>query len=201
MGELNAQGEGFLSKSGFAARQGWSPSYVTKLGHQGRLVLCADQKLIDVAATLAALQRSGDPGKKAVRQHHAAARVEKHVAPHIRPDAPSDDEPAAVGAAPKYWDNKARREGALAELAEIELAKTCGNLVDRRRVEAMAFTAGRTLRDTVLGLPTQLAPVFAGMAGDAFGIEVRMRDALRQVFADAAKMTADDLRKVSEQSQ
>ncbi|HUW37543.1 MAG TPA: hypothetical protein VMV91_09430 [Rhodocyclaceae bacterium] len=194
----------FLKRSAFAAQQGWSASYVTKLGHQGRLVLSSDQKLIDVDMTLAALRRTGDPGKEYMRQHHAAARVEKHVAAHVRPDAASDDERALfadVCTAPKYWDNKTRREGALAELAEIELAKTCGNLVDRQRVEAMAFTAGRMLRDTVLGLPTQLAPVFAGMAGDAFGIEVRMRDALRQVFADAAKMSADDLRKVSEQSQ
>lgn len=163
MGEVKGQGEGFLTRAGFAARQGWSPSYITKLGHQGRLVLCADRKLIDVAATLAALQRTGDPRKQSVRQHHAAARVEKHVSAFVRPDAPSDGEPTAPGAAPKYWDAKTRREGALAELAEIELAKTCGNLVDRQRVEAVAFAAGRLLRDTVLGLPTQLAPIFAGM--------------------------------------
>ena len=31
-------------------------------------------------------------------------------------------------------------------------------------------------------------------------IEVKLRDALRQVFADAAKMTADDLMRASEQS-
>jgi hypothetical protein len=190
----------FLSKSKFAAEQGWSPSYVTKLGQQGRLVLCENKKLVNVDATLAMLRRTEDPGKDSVRQHHQAGRVEKHVGAHVEPDAPTDDEPgAAAGADPKYWDNKARREGMLADLAELELAKKRGELVERQRVEAMAFAAGRTLRDAVLGLPTQLAPVFATMT-DSFQIEIKLRDALRQVFADAVKMTADDLTRASEQS-
>jgi hypothetical protein len=189
----------FLSKSKFAAEQGWSPSYVTKLGQQGRLVLCENKKLVNVDATLAMLRRTEDPGKEAIRQHHQAGRVEKHVGAHVKPDAPGDDEPASAGTDPKYWGNKTRREGALAELAELELAKKRGELVERQRVEAMAFAAGRTLRDAMLGLPTQLAPVFATMT-DSFQIEIKLRDALRQVFADAVKMTADDLIRASEQS-
>jgi hypothetical protein len=188
----------YLSKSKFAAEQGWVPSYVTKLGQQGRLVLSEDKKFVDVHATLAMLRKTDDPGKESVRQHHQAARVDKHVGDHIKHDSPVD-EPSSNGTDPKYWDNKARREGALAELAELELAKKRGGLVETSRVEAMAFAAGRTLRDTVLGLPTQLAPVFASMT-DSFQIEVKLRDALRQVFADAAKMTADDLTRVSDQS-
>lgn len=187
----------YLSRSKFAAEQGWSPSYVTKLGQQGRLVLDQDQKLVDVAATLARLRRTDDPGKASVRQHHAAARVEKHVGAHVKPDAPASDGPSSVGADPKYWGNKTRREGALAELAELELAKKRGELVDRQQVEAMAYAAGRTLRDTVLGLPTQLAPALTTMT-DSYEIEIKLRDALRQVFADAAKMTAEDLSRASE---
>jgi hypothetical protein len=189
----------YLSKSKFAAEQGWSPSYVTKLNQQGRLVLCPDRKLVDVDATLAILRRTEDPGKESVRQHHQGARVEKHVVAHVKSDASTKDEPGAPSADPKYWDNKARREGMLADLAELELAKKRGELVERQRVEAMAFAAGRTLRDAVLGLPTQLAPVFATMT-DAFQIEIKLRDALRQVFADAVKMTADDLARATEQT-
>jgi hypothetical protein len=188
----------YLSKSKFADEQGWGPSYVTKLGKQGRLILSADKKLVDVEATLAVLRRTDDPGKEHVRQHHAAGRTEKNVGIHIKHDAPSDDEPAGISADATYWTSKARREGALAELAELELAKKRGGLVELPRVEAIAFAAGRTLRDTVMGLPTQLAPVFASMT-DTFQIETKMRDALRQVFADAAKMTADDLSRTSEQ--
>jgi phage terminase Nu1 subunit (DNA packaging protein) len=193
---MSGETQQFLSRSEFAAQQGWSPSYVTKLGKQERLVFDQSGKKIDVAATLAMLQRTSDPGKEAVRDHHAAARVEKHVTSHTSPTAPLS-EPKATDQDPKYWGNKTRREGALAELAELELAKKRGDLVERAHVESMAYAAGRALRDIVLGLPTKLAPQFANMT-DPYEIEVKLRNALRQVFVDAQQMTADDLLRATE---
>jgi hypothetical protein len=191
--------EKYLRKSAFAAQRGWSPSYVTKLGHQGRLVFCTDNpKLIDVEATLANLQCTCDPDKERLRQHHSAVRVEKHVTAFVKPDAPSTDESPSA-ADPKYWTNKTRREGALADMAQLELAKQLGDLVDRKKVEAMAFATGRMLRDAVLGLPTRLAPELATMT-DAFEIEVKLRNAYRQVLSDMSKMAADDMAKLLEQS-
>ncbi len=183
--------EKYLSRSAFAALQGWSPSYITKLGDQGRLKFCPDNPLlIDVAATLADLLRTGDPRKATVRLHHAAVRVAKHVTPYLRADAP-DDAPQA-SADPKYWASKARREGALASIAEMELAGMRRDLVARQRVEAIASLAGEKLREAMLRLPPLLSPEFAAM-GDAFAIEVKLRDALRRVFVEASKMTPDDL--------
>ena len=66
--------------------------------------------------------------------------------------------------------------------------------VERRRVESAAFAAGRMLRDAALGLPTQIAPELANLT-DPFEIEMKLRNALRRVFEDAARMTADDLDK------
>ena len=193
---MNDEQEKFLSRSAFAASQGWAPSYVTKLGHQGRLVLCPEDKgLIDVEETLAALRASGNPGKAYVRRYHADARTKKHVTDQIQPGASSDEKPPA-NANPKYWDVKARRENTLWQLAEIELAKQEGKLVDRKKVEEMSYAAARMLRDTVLGLPTRLAPELAAMS-DAFQIEIRMRDALRKIFTDMAKMTTDDLSRLT----
>jgi hypothetical protein len=188
----------YLSKSEFAASQGWSPSYVTKLKDQARLVLSADGKKVNLQATLALLQKTTDPGKESVRMHHAAERTEKHVGVHARHDAPSEDVPGGTASAnPKYWEAKANREDNLAQLAQLELAKKRGDLVDRQRVETVAFASGRMLRDAMLGLPTQLAPELATMT-DAFQIEVKMREALRKVLADHAQMTADDLLKAME---
>ena len=197
MGNGEMDGETpYLTRSQFAERQGWSPSYVTKLGKQDRLVLSPDGKRVDVPATLARLARTTDPGKEGVRQHHAAARSERDTGKHVRPDAP-DETPGGFDADPKYWTNKARREGALAELAELDLAKKRGELVERSRVEAAANSAGRMLRDAMLGLPTQLAPELASLT-DAFQVEIRMRDAIRQIFSDLAKMSADDFTKAME---
>ena len=103
----------YLSKSQFAASQGWSASYVTKLKDQGRLVFNDDGKLVDVPATLAILKRTQDPGKESVRQHHADERSEKHVGSHVKFNAPPGDDQATDKSAvnnPKYWDAKARRE-------------------------------------------------------------------------------------------
>lgn len=186
----------YLSKSQFAARQGWSPSYITKLKDQERLVLSPDGKQVDVEATLIKMQRTSAPEKEAVRQHHAAGRTEKHVGAHTKPDAPNEEQGGSSD--PKYWESKARREGALAELAELELSKRRGELVDRVRVESAAFSIGRMLRDAVLGLPTQLAPEIASMT-DAFEIETKLRESLRRVFSDTIKLTADDLDKAMEQ--
>lgn len=190
--------EKYLSRSAFAARQTWSPSYVTKLGHQGRLVLCPENpKLIDVGATLAALLCTGDPGGGSLRKYHASMRVEKHVSAHVKIDSATDDIAAPVDVDPKYWDSKTRREAALANLTELELAVKSGHLVNRQRVEDVAFRSGRMLRDAGLGIPTQLAPVFASMT-DAVEIEAKFSKALHQIFADFEKMASDDLSRVAD---
>jgi hypothetical protein len=183
----------YLSKSGFAAQQGWSPSYVTKLKKQGRLVLSDDGALVDVAATLIRLSDTEDPAKEVLRQFHAASRVEKHVNSQVRLDAPPASEPPLTSAAdPKYWQARANREESMAQLAYIELQRQQGALVERARVEAAAFAISRMLRDSILGLPVKLAPELATMT-DAFQTEMKLRDALRQVLADIAKLSEQDL--------
>jgi hypothetical protein len=186
-----------LTRSDFARLKGWSKSYVTKLGEQGRLVLSPDGKKVDVSATLALLAKSGDPGKVHVAQRHAADRIERDVGQHVRHDAPACDEPPAGGASAasadaSYWKTKSRRESALAEMAELELHERLGKLVDRERVEATVDALYRTLRDALLGLPTRLAPEISAMT-DAFEIEVKMRDAIRSLLTDLSNKTAQDL--------
>ena len=185
----------FLSKSEFAASQGWSPSYVTKLKDQGRLVMSPDGRKVNVSETVAMLSRTKDLGKDHVRNFHQNERTEKHVTAHTAPSAPPESDSGSSD--PKYWAAKARREDALADLANLELEKKKGNLVERERVESAAFATGRMLRDAILGLPTQLAPELANTS-DAFQIELRMREALRSLLDEMAKMTVDDLTKAME---
>jgi hypothetical protein len=190
----------FLSRKDFAALKGWSKSYVTKLGQQRRLVLSDDGKLVDVAATNELLAQANDPGKAHVVQRHAAARVDRDVGQHTRPDAPADEPPgggrsigAADGADPGYWENKTRREAALATMAEVELMARLDKLVDRAAVESSVEALHRMLRDSLMGLPTRLAPEFAAMT-DAFAIEQKFRDAVRRLLDDLSKMSAQDLK-------
>lgn len=187
----------FLTRSDFARLKGWSKGYVSKLGSQGRLLLSPDGTLVDVTATLALLTRSSDPSKAYVAQRNAAGRVERDVGRHVRHDAPAADDAAAGGASPggssddSYARNKARREGSLAEMAELELQERLGKVIDRERVEATVESLYRTLRDALLGLPTRLAPEIAAMT-DSFEIEVKMRDAIRSLLTDLANKSAQD---------
>jgi hypothetical protein len=181
----------FLTRAKFAELQGWNRSYITKLGNQGRLVLTPDGKQVDVRATLAKLSASSDPVKGYVADRHAADRMERDVGQHTRHDAPADDAPEGGGES-GYWVSKARRESALADMAELELEARLKKLVDRAQVEAAVEALHRMLRDQLLGLPTQVAPELAAM-DDPFQIELKLRGALRTLLDDLSKLTAQGL--------
>ena len=191
----------YLTKSEFAARRGWSKSYVSKLASQDRLVLADDGK-VDVVATEALLAESADPSKAAVAARHEENRVERDVRSHLQPGG---DTPAVQplvqqpGKGLDFQKARAHREFYLAQLAEAEFNKVQGNLVERKAVEDAAFAAGRTLRDLMFGLAPQLAAELAGMS-DSWEIEKHLTGAFRQVFEDAAKMSGADLNQAMTQS-
>jgi hypothetical protein len=187
----------FLSKSAFAARIGRSPSYITWLKDNGRLVLSPDGKLVDVLATEAKIQETADPAKAAVAARHEENRIERDVRAHIQPSAdtpavqPADHAPSG---GPNFQRSKAHREFYLAGLAETEFYKVRGNLVERAAVEDAAFAAGRMLREQFFGLAPQLAGELVGMS-DPWDIEKHLTDTFRRLFTEAAKMNSVDLEK------
>src|SRR6218665_854688 len=186
-------GEIYLSKSEFAASQGWRPSYVTKLKDQGRLIMSPDGKKVDVAATLAKLQETADPSKVGVTKRHADERNERDVGQHTRSRAP-----AALGndgdGHGKFQEARARREHFLAQQAELEYRRMCGELVERAPIADAAAKTGRMLRDAMLGLPTKIAPKLA-VVSDPWEVEKLLRDAIRVALEDISRLTAGDLQR------
>lgn len=179
-----------MTKAEFADSRGWSRPYVSKLGKQGRLVL-ADGGKVDVEKTLALLSDTADPSKAGVAEHHRQERVEKGVYAHIAPTAPaSPAAPSAVGA-PDYQKARARREHALALLAEDEHLKTRGQLVERALVDSAAFTAARALRDLLMGIPPKIAGELVTLT-DPWEIERRLTQALRRALEDADRLLQID---------
>ncbi|WP_028687344.1 hypothetical protein [Pseudomonas fulva] len=191
----------YLTKSEFAARRGWSKSYVSKLASQDRLVLTEGGK-VDVEATEALLAESADPSKAAVTARHEENRIDRDVRSQLLPVSDTPAVQPAVqqpGKGLDFQKARAHREFYLAQLAEAEFNKVQGNLVERKSVEDAAFTAGRTLRDLVFGLAPQLAAELTGM-NDSWEIEKHLNGAFRQVFEDAAKMSDADLEQAMTQS-
>lgn len=175
-----------MAKAEYADRRGWSRAYVSKLVKQGRLVLTPEGK-VDAEASDALLAASADPSKAGVAERHHQDRVEKGVYAHIAPAAdpsPALPPPALGGASPDYQKARARREYALALLAEDEHRKSRGELVEQALVDSAAFTAARTLRDLMLGIPPKIAGELVTLT-DPWEIERRLVQAIRRALEDA----------------
>ncbi len=184
----------FLSKSAFAAHIGKAPSYITWLRKNNRLVLSADEKLVNVDATIALIRETADPSKAAVTARHQADRVQRDVTSQLSPLVEATPQPAIgpAGKQPDFQKARAHREYYLAQLAEAEFHKVQGSQVELEAVKTGAFNAGRLLRDQLLGMPPQLAPELAAMT-DPWEIERRLTAAIRASLEDAERMSTADL--------
>ncbi|WLH69896.1 terminase small subunit [Pseudomonas sp. FP2309] len=186
----------FLSKSAFAARIGRTPSYITWLKGNNRLVLSPDGKMVDVLATEALILETADPSKVAVAARHQQGRIQRDVYSQLSTQV----EPTNTAAPPQpitakghdFQKARAMREHNLAQLAEIELHKAQGSLVARDAVELGAYNAGRHLRDQLFGLLPQLSHKVAAMT-DPWDIEKHLAATLRKSLEEAERMSSSDL--------
>ncbi|SDU17032.1 terminase small subunit [Pseudomonas moraviensis] len=188
----------YLSKSAFAARLGRSPSYVTWLKDNNRLVLSPNGKQVDVHATEALIRDTADPSKVAVAERHQQDRIQRDVYSQLSSQAEPTSTAAPpltitpAGQLPDFQKARALREHNLAQLAEIELHKAKGSLVALSAVQSGAYNAGRMLRDQLLGMPPQLAPELASMT-DPWEIEKHLTAAIRRSLEDAERTSSADL--------
>lgn len=176
-----------VNLSELGRRLGHNKGYIHKLKSRGVLAFGEDG-LIDLDAAISAIAASRDPAKQHMKQVNDRQRDKSQVR----------SQPSELDVPPPALSNasfmKAQTARAMMDfkLKEVAYKRETGELVDRKRVESMAFTIARGLRDAVLGLPTRMAPELAGMT-EPFEIEARLRSELRQVFEDWSKMSVDDL--------
>lgn len=189
----------YLSKSAFAARIGKTPSYITWLKNNDRLVMAPDGKQVDVFLSEALIRDTADPSKAGVSARHEQQRIERNVRSELSPMVetaplmgPVLNQPATTAGLPDFQRAKAHREYYLGQLAEAEFHKVQGALVEKDAVDRAAFTAGRTVRDLFMGMPPQIAPELASMT-DPWEIERYLANAFRRSFQDAERMSIADL--------
>ena len=130
----------------FAAAQGWSKSYVTKLKQEGRLVFTS-AGLVDFAASLQAIKASTG--------------------------APERADPAVQGK--PYSDSQDRERFYNAELKRLELEKETKQLRRADEVASAVDDAGALVRTTVEGWRDRLPPQLAALGGDEDRIAAFMR--------------------------
>ena len=188
----------FLSKSAFAARIGRTPSYITWLKDNNRLVLAPNGKQVDVLATEALILETADPSKAAVAARHQQERIQRDVYSQLSPlveptSTAAPQQPiGGDGKSPDFQKARALREHNMAKLTEIELHKAQGSLVDRIAVETGAYNAGRLLRDQLFGPLPQLSHDLAAMT-DPWQIEKHLTATIRRTLEEAERLSSADL--------
>lgn len=157
----------------YARRRGVSLAAVQKAIKAGRITTVdgkIDQEVADIQ-----WGRNTDPAL-AKQPTKAAQPPEADV-----PD-PSGEED---GAPADYFASKARREAALAETAELDLAVKRGELVRAEDVERRLVTRIIGAREALDSLADRLAPILAAEA-DAAVVHRTMRAEIRQVMSSLA---------------
>ncbi|WP_457425651.1 hypothetical protein [Roseateles sp. P5_E7] len=176
-----------VSKKDFAELYGCGKSYVSQLVKDSRLVLVDDGRLVDVEKSFELLGVTSDPSKAGVRERWAAYRAGSESAGTATaagaPPAPPvaladagqltlDDQPAAVSAAgpaeaPRntaYHDARTMREQAQAQMAQIELGKQLGTVLDAETTLRAVMDAHVAARAEIMKLPDRLAQLVAAQS-------------------------------------
>lgn len=163
---------------------------VQKAIETGRITTIADEKgRVKIDPEVADIQwgRNTDPEQSARAN---AGREPALPGTGVDPGAATGG--SGQGQNSLYWDARTRREQAEAEKAEIQLKEMSGELVEREAVRRAAYEAGRLLRDMLLTLPGTLAQDLAAIVAPQ-EIEVRLRDELRKVLDQVARVTETSL--------
>lgn len=142
--------------SEFAALEGVSPSYITKLKQHGRLVLTADGK-VEVEASRRRIEETKDPNRDDVRARHAA-RKKADVAPPPAPPLNERPPPEPNVASESFQKSRAVKEHYLARTSKFEYERMIGELVDRADVDFVLADYGATVRGLLQRLADRLSP-------------------------------------------
>ena len=152
-----------LTLRAFAQHLGCAPSYVTKLKQSGRLVLDESGK-VKVAESIALIEATRDPAKRAVATRHAEERGAPLSPP---PLAEEGDAEAPAIANPDYQAARAKREHYAALQAEADYRAKIRELLDAGKVRAVLADVLTELRTQVEAIPHTLAPALAAMTDEA----------------------------------
>lgn len=158
---MSQETQAAVSQSEFARLLNVGRSYITALKAAGRLVMTEDGK-VDVEASRQRISETADPNRDDVVSRWAAERGQTGLQATQEASASrneqDDDEPATG----TYAEARARKENALADMAEMERDKEKGRLIERVAVEAAIEDVMTIVRQAVEQQPHRVAPMLIG---------------------------------------
>jgi hypothetical protein len=185
-----------ITQAEFAKAQGWNRSTVTRLKQAGRLVM--DGKLVDPVASLVRIRDTGGM-RFDVAERHAEQRAQQDGQNATVVPSAGTGEGEGQGAAPigqpapdlavsggeRRADAQARKESALADMAEMDVRQKRGELIPRDDVDAALRSFGASVRAKLDVLPDQLAPLVAPVA-DMDEIHALLAEHCRSILSAVA---------------
>jgi hypothetical protein len=168
-----------ITQAEYARRRSVSREAVSKAVRSGRISLIG--KLLD--PKVADLQWEANTDRAQAARANGGKLREKSA----------DDAALATAAASgdvkanEYMQWKALHEKEAALTAQMERHRKSGLLYDKDGVDRAARTAGRLLRDQIMGVPPRVAAELCNIT-DPQAMEIRLRDELRSALASVEKM-------------
>lgn len=138
-----------VTKAEYARLKGLNKSTVTRWAASGRLVLDTDGK-VNLALSEARLAETADPTKEGVVERHAHERGQEVGKPGASIRTQRDSSYA------KRIGESARREAALADIAEMDRDLQLGRLIERAQVERALADCVVAARQTLERIPDRL---------------------------------------------
>jgi hypothetical protein len=162
-----------VSKREFATRIGQSPSYVTQLLHDGRLILDGTGRSakVKVSESLKRIEQTGG-GRPDVAARHARERANGGA---------SDSGIDKIGS--NYQAARAVKEKYAALTAKAEYETLIGNLIPRDDVDSVLRFVGAQVRSLMDVFPDQQAPILCAVS-DIHEAQALLTDACRTVLLD-----------------
>ena len=179
-----------LTPYAFAKQEQVARSTVSRWIQSGRITLGADRRIDSVQGHTERLATESPlPQHQARKAQFDLFKAGDDTTPPVDAasdllSAPTPPEPpsagAAIGLGLKYQTFLLQK--AKAELANLELDKAAGLLVERAEVDFLLADLGLTVRDQLDSLPDRLTPVLAACRGDALALHKALGDATRQAL-------------------
>jgi hypothetical protein len=178
----------FVTQAEFARQQGWAKSYITKLKGEGRLVMSADSKLVDVAASLARIADTDGQKRPDVAQRHAQERQGEST--------DTGDDEKSTDLRYNKADSSAKKEHFLALQAETDYRQRIGELVEASEVSAAISDVAIGFRQSLENLPARIAGELVGKDIDA--IRAVLKAELYEALAEMERNFAAKERELGE---
>lgn len=172
-----------MTVSEYARHRGCDEKAVRKALAEGRITRtvqarrCIDPEVADIQWAKNTRARADSGGKT-----KPAGTTVAGAAASAPDGAPGDD----------YSSSRARRERAEAAMAELELAKISGKVLDREGGLRAVYTKFRELRDSCMVLGRKLSPKLAAMS-DEREIRIAVDRAVSEVFETFARRSLQSL--------